>query len=189
MNIQDWFPLGFGLISLLCKGLLRFFSSTTILKRSSALSLLYGPTLASVHDFRKHHNFDYKDLCWQSNVSDFNTLSRFVAQAPLSMEFSMQEYWSRLPFLLQGISCTTGRFFTTWATREAHQLLTSNQRTGLWWNHLQSLMCASYIWRTQVCWLAHAAEIEISKTEVWGSSCILRVSLGKWCFLWTRRSP
>ena len=120
-----------------------------------------------VHDYRKHHNFDYTDFCWQSSVSDFNTLSRFVAQAPLSMEFSMQEYWSGLPFLLQGISCNTGRFFTIWATREAHQLLISNQRTGLWRNHLQSLMCASYIWRTQVCWLAHTAEIEISRTEVW----------------------
>ena len=43
----------------------------------------------------------------------------FVAQAPLSMEFSMQEYWSGLPFLLQGISCNTGRVFTIWATREA----------------------------------------------------------------------
>ena len=36
----------------------------------------------------------------------------FVAQAPLSMEFSMQEYWSGLPFLLQGMSCNTGRVFT-----------------------------------------------------------------------------
>ena len=46
---------------------------------SSVLSLLYSPTLASVHDYRKHHNFDYTDLCWQSNVSDFNTLSRFCS--------------------------------------------------------------------------------------------------------------
>ena len=33
MNIQDWFPLGlFGLISLQSKGLLRFFSNTTVQK-------------------------------------------------------------------------------------------------------------------------------------------------------------
>ena len=33
MNIQDWFPLGLtGLISLLCKGLSRVFSNTTIQK-------------------------------------------------------------------------------------------------------------------------------------------------------------
>ena len=51
MNIQDWFPLRLtGLISLLSKGLARIFSSTTIQKlNSSALSLLYGPTLTSIH--------------------------------------------------------------------------------------------------------------------------------------------
>ena len=32
------------------------------------LSLLYGPTLTSIHDHRKNHSFDYTDLCWQSNV-------------------------------------------------------------------------------------------------------------------------
>ena len=30
---------------------------------SSALSLPYGPTLTSVHDYRKNHSFDYVDLC------------------------------------------------------------------------------------------------------------------------------
>ena len=30
---------------------------------SSALSLLYGPTLTYVHDYWKTHNFDYMDLC------------------------------------------------------------------------------------------------------------------------------
>ena len=34
-----------------------------------ALSLLYGPTLTSIHDYWKNHSFDYMDLCWQSNVS------------------------------------------------------------------------------------------------------------------------
>ena len=38
---------------------------------SSALSLLYGPTLTSIHDYWKNHSFDYMDLCWQSNVSAF----------------------------------------------------------------------------------------------------------------------
>ena len=50
MNIQAWFPLGID---------------------SSAPSLLYGPTLTSVHDYWKNHSLDYKDLCWQSNVSAF----------------------------------------------------------------------------------------------------------------------
>ena len=44
---------------------------------SSALSLFYGPTLTSVHDYWKNHSIDYTDLSirwyWLSN-----TLSRFV---------------------------------------------------------------------------------------------------------------
>ena len=38
---------------------------------SSVLSLLYGPTLKSRHDYKKIHSFDYIDLCWQSDVSAF----------------------------------------------------------------------------------------------------------------------
>ena len=38
---------------------------------SSALSLLYGPTLTSIHDYWKNHSFDWMDLCWQSDVSLF----------------------------------------------------------------------------------------------------------------------
>ena len=38
---------------------------------SSVLSLLSGPTFTSVHDYRKNHSFDYMDLCWHSDVSDF----------------------------------------------------------------------------------------------------------------------
>ena len=45
---------------------------------SSVLSLLYGPALISVRDYWKNHSFDYTQLCWQSNVSAFNTLSRLV---------------------------------------------------------------------------------------------------------------
>ena len=52
MNIQGWFPLGLtGLISFLSKGLSRVFSNTTIQKHQFlVLSLLYGPTLISIHD-------------------------------------------------------------------------------------------------------------------------------------------
>ena len=32
---------------------------------SSVLSLLYGPTLTSTHDYWKTHSLDYPDLCWQ----------------------------------------------------------------------------------------------------------------------------
>ena len=30
---------------------------------SSLLSILYGPTLTSVHDYWKNHRFDYMDFC------------------------------------------------------------------------------------------------------------------------------
>ena len=45
--------------------------SQTRLKRLSSSSLLYGPTLTSVHDYWKNHSFDYMDLCRQSDVSAF----------------------------------------------------------------------------------------------------------------------
>ena len=53
MNIQCWFPLGLtGLISLQSKGLSRLFSVTIVWKLSSSvLSLLYGPTLPSIHNY------------------------------------------------------------------------------------------------------------------------------------------
>ena len=49
------------LISLQSKGLSRVFSSTTVQLsiNSSVLSLLYGPTLTSIHDYCKNHSFDY----------------------------------------------------------------------------------------------------------------------------------
>ena len=36
-----------------------------------ALSLLYGPTLTSIHDYWKKRIFNYVDLCQQSDVSAF----------------------------------------------------------------------------------------------------------------------
>ena len=67
MNIQGWFPLGLTiLISLLSKGLLRVFSSTTVKSISSSmLSLLYGPAFTSLHDYWKNYSFEYMNLCWQ----------------------------------------------------------------------------------------------------------------------------
>ena len=38
---------------------------------SLMVSLIYGPTITSVHDYWKNHNFDYMDLCQQSNVPAF----------------------------------------------------------------------------------------------------------------------
>ena len=65
MYIQNWFPLGLtGLISLQSKRLSRVFSNITVQSINSlVLSFVYGPTLASIHDYWKNHSFDYTDLC------------------------------------------------------------------------------------------------------------------------------
>ena len=57
MNTQDCFPLGLtGWISFQSTGLWRVVSNTTVQKHhSSVLSLLYGPTLTSIHDYWKNH--------------------------------------------------------------------------------------------------------------------------------------
>ena len=65
-------------------------------------------------------------MCVLSHVQLFATLWTIVHQAPLSMDFSRQEYWSGLPFLTPGdlpdprdgscvscILCTGRQFFTT----------------------------------------------------------------------------
>ena len=62
----DWFDL------LAVQGSLKSLSSTTIWKHQFlGLSLLYGPTLTSVHDYWKNHSFDYMDFCQQSDISVF----------------------------------------------------------------------------------------------------------------------
>ena len=82
MNIQGWFPLGFDWFDLLAvQGTLKSFlqqpQSESI--DSSALSLLYGPTITSVDDYGRNHSFDCMDLYWQRHISAFfNMLSRFV---------------------------------------------------------------------------------------------------------------
>ena len=61
-----------GLISLQSKELSRVFSNTRIQSiNSSALSLLYGPTLTYVPGYWKNHSFDYTELRRQSDVSAF----------------------------------------------------------------------------------------------------------------------
>ena len=73
MNIQGWFPLASIGWSLSCPGNSQESSPAPQFKsiNSSALSLLYGPTLTSIHDYWKNRSFDYMDLCQQSNVSAF----------------------------------------------------------------------------------------------------------------------
>ena len=73
MSIQGWFPLTLtGLIFLLSKGVSRVFSSTTIQKHYF-FSLLYGPSLTSIHGYWKKHSFVGKSMSLL-----FNALSKFV---------------------------------------------------------------------------------------------------------------
>ena len=60
MNIQDWFPLGWtDWISLQSKGFSRVFSNTTVQKHQFfSAQFSYSPTLTSIHDYWKNHNFD-----------------------------------------------------------------------------------------------------------------------------------
>ena len=59
-------------------------------------------------------------------------------QAPLSMEFSKQEYWVGILFSRESsqprdwtwLSCLAGKFFIVWATREAKDLLVDTDFQG-----------------------------------------------------------
>ena len=64
MNIQDWFPLGLtGLISLRSKGSHESSPAPQFKSINSLeLSLLYGPTFTSIHDYWKNHCLAYTDL-------------------------------------------------------------------------------------------------------------------------------
>ena len=69
--------------------------------------------------------------------------------APLSMEFSRQEYWSGLPFPLQGIFLIQGsnlcllycrQIFTIWATKKPYLILTTPLYIRRFYYHPQLYM-------------------------------------------------
>ena len=101
MNIQGWFLLELaGLISLLSNRLSRVFSSTTVQNHQFFGS--QPPTLTSIHDYWKNRSIDYMDLCWQSDVSAFNMLSRFViAFLPRSKCLFISWLWSPSAVILE----------------------------------------------------------------------------------------
>ena len=78
MNIQSWFPLKL-VWSPCCprdspeSSLAPQFFGTNWCQsiNSLALSLLYGPTLTTIHDYWKDHSLDYKDFYRQSDVFAF----------------------------------------------------------------------------------------------------------------------
>ena len=101
MNIQGWFLWELaGLISLLSNRLSRVFSSTTVQNHQFFGS--QPPTLTSIHDYWKNRSIDYMDLCWQSDVSAFNMLSRFViAFLPRSKCLFISWLWSPSAVILE----------------------------------------------------------------------------------------
>ena len=66
-----WFPLRLTGWSPCCPSL-----KTSVLQHSAFFTVC--PALTCVHDYRKELSLNYTDLCQQSDVFAFNTLSRFV---------------------------------------------------------------------------------------------------------------
>ena len=72
----------------------------------------------------------YVCVCAYLVISSTETARTVAHEAPLSMGFSRQEYWSRVVIYFSRrsswprdqtwVSCIAGRFFTVWATGEAH---------------------------------------------------------------------
>ena len=99
VNTQDWSPLGWtGWISLQSKGLSRVFSNTTVQKHQ-----FFGAQLSSQSN--SHIHIVAKLL---SRFRRFATPWTLAYQAPQSVEFCRQEYWSGLPFPSPGIFPTQG---------------------------------------------------------------------------------
>ena len=72
MNTQGWFPLGLVWSPCCPRDSQESFPASQFENiNSSALSLLYGPTLTSVYDYWKNHSFDYMDIYGQSDISVF----------------------------------------------------------------------------------------------------------------------
>ena len=88
----------------------------------------------------------FRLLKWSESFSvmsdSFVTPCTVALQAPLSMGFSREEYWSGLPFPFPGdlpspginqtqVSCIAGGFFTSWATRELLGKASWRQKCGV----------------------------------------------------------
>ena len=71
----DWFDL----LAVILQGILKSFSPLSPAPQfKSILSLLYGPTLTSIHDCWKKHSFDYMKIFSKVMSLHFNMLSRLA---------------------------------------------------------------------------------------------------------------
>ena len=72
VNIQGWFSLGVVWFPCIPRDSQESSPASQFKSiNSSALSLLYGPTLTSVHDYWKNHSSNNTDLLQQSDISAF----------------------------------------------------------------------------------------------------------------------
>ena len=80
VNIQGWYSLGLtGFISFQSKGLIKSFLQHHILKALILVfSLLYDPTLTSLHDYWKNHSLTIQTFVSKGIYLLFNMLSRFA---------------------------------------------------------------------------------------------------------------
>ena len=146
------------------------------------------------------HTCIYTYMCWiTSIVSDSATLWTVARQAPLSMEFSRQEYWSGLPFISPrkipdpGIEpeflkspVLAGVFFTTNATWEyTHTHTHTHTHTYIHTQRHKYTHTGVYEYRHTVVWIntqvlcAHK-RVSLYVTS-WSSylSCLFSCELGQ----------
>ena len=92
-------------------------------------------------------------VCELSCVPLFATPWTVAHQAPLSMEFSRQEYWIRLPFPTprglpsSGIEPTlVGGFFTTWEAHMEPRLIVKPQQIEILKSSLETISREAFGW-------------------------------------------
>ena len=112
-------PASVLLSSLLCSSSLGKVESWALCKLHHLLNIRETDTPCSFPPYLWPHQSERKWKCW-SLSQVWLSATPWTHQAPLSMEFSRQEYWSRLPFSSPeelpnpGMKLTlTGGFFTS----------------------------------------------------------------------------
>ena len=118
------------MISLQSKGLSRVFSSTTVRKHQFfGAQPFYGPTLTSIHDYRKNRSFDYSKLCQQRNVSAFIIPSRFVTASPTKA--SASSLWDSRAPMLPGMTCRLTPSMQRDGARHSHPAMGGSEAAGI----------------------------------------------------------
>ena len=112
-NIQGWFPLGLtGLISLLSRGLWGDLSRTATQKNQFlVLSLLYGPTLTSVHDWLPAKKPDQVcQACKETTLAADLLVPVKPSCGPLTAQ---EEIWAATSWNILSPSCPPRTFLTS----------------------------------------------------------------------------